>query len=147
MELLIPAISVDASVYSRSVGTNGQMGNPVGAWDAIWYDFSGDWPSLGGYPGEPGANAVFAGHVDYIGVGPAVFWGIRDLAPGDRVTVTTSNGPVTYVIQWSQWAEPDIDFAQFVAKTGQDVITLVTCIGDFSEGHYSNRLIVRGVRV
>ena len=146
MELSIPSISVDASVYSRSVGTNGQMGNPIGAWDAIWYDFSG-WPGMGGYPGEPGANAVFAGHVDYIHVGPAVFWSIRDLSPGDRVTVTTSNGPVTYAIQWTQWAEPAVDFTQFVTKTGQDVITLVTCIGDFSAGHYSNRLIVRGVRV
>src|SRR5438067_1012343 len=126
MELSIPAIGVDASVYSRSVGTNGQMGNPIGAWDAIWYDFSA-WPGMGGYPGEPGANAVFAGHVDYIHIGPAVFWSIRDLSPGDRVTVTTSNGPVTYAIQWSQWAEPDVDFTQFVAKTGQDAITLVTC--------------------
>src|SRR5437867_11319845 len=35
MELSIPSISVDASVYSRSVGTNGQMGNPIGAWDAL----------------------------------------------------------------------------------------------------------------
>ena len=61
--------------------------------------------------------------------------------------MTTSNGPVTYAIQWSQWADPDVDFTQFVTKTGQDVITLVTCIGDFSAGHYSNRLIVRGVRV
>ena len=141
-----PSIGVDASVYSRSVGTNGQMGNPIGAWDAIWYDFSA-WPGMGGYPGEPGANAVFAGHVDYIHVGPAVFWSIRDLSPGDRVTVSTSNGPVTYAIQWSQWAEPDVDFTQFVTRTGQDVITLVTCIGDFAAGHYSNRLIVRGVRV
>ena len=76
MELSIPSIGVDASVYSRSVGTNGQMGNPIGAWDAIWYDFSA-WPGMGGYPGEPGANAVFAGHVDYIHIGPAVFWSIR----------------------------------------------------------------------
>jgi hypothetical protein len=26
------------------------------------------------------------------------------------------------------------------------VITLVTCIGGFSGGHYSNRLIVRGIK-
>jgi LPXTG-site transpeptidase (sortase) family protein len=146
MSLNIPSIGVSASVYSRSVGTNGVMGNPLGAWDVIWYDFS-NFSGLGGYPGDPGANAVFAGHVDYIHVGPAVFWSLRDLSPGDRVTVSTSNGPITYAVQWTQWAAPDVDFSQFVAKTGHDSITLVTCIGDFAAGHYSNRFIVRGVRV
>jgi LPXTG-site transpeptidase (sortase) family protein len=147
MSLSIPSIGVNATVYSRTVGSNGQMGNPAGAWDVIWYDFSHEWVGLGGYPGQPGANAVFAGHVDYIRVGPAVFWAVRNLVPGDLVTVNTGNGPVTYSIQWSQWADPSADFSQFVASTGQDSITLVTCIGGFSGGHYSNRLIVRGVRV
>jgi LPXTG-site transpeptidase (sortase) family protein len=146
MSLSIPSIGVSASVYSRTIGENGQMGNPSGAWDVIWYDFSA-WGGMGGYPGEPGANAVFAGHVDYIHIGPAVFWSIKDLSPGDQITVNTANGPVRYAVQWSQWTDPDIDFTQFVTKTGQDSITLVTCIGGFSAGHYSNRLIVRGVRI
>jgi len=146
MSMVIPAIGVNASVYSRTIGENGQMGNPSGAYDVIWYDFSG-WDGLGGAPGEPGANAVFAGHVDYIHIGAAVFWSIRDLAPGDQVTINTPGGPITYAIQWSQWAEPDTDFTSFVARTGQDSITLVTCIGGFSGGHYSNRLIVRGTRI
>ena len=63
------------------------------------------------------------------------------------MTVNTDTGPINYAVQWSQWAEPDQDFTGFVAQTGQDSITLVTCIGSFSAGHYSNRLIVRGVRV
>ncbi len=147
MSMQIPSIGVNAGVYGRTVGENGQMGNPSGAWDVIWYDFSQNWAGLGGFPGEPGANAVFAGHVDYIRVGPAVFWSIRDLAPGDQVTVNTEGGPITYVIDWSQWADPGQDFTSFVERTGQDVITLVTCIGGFSGGHYSNRLIVRGHRI
>jgi LPXTG-site transpeptidase (sortase) family protein len=76
-----------------------------------------------------------------------VFWSIRDLQPGDQVTVNTPNGPITYAIQWSQWTDPDADFSQFVQQTGQESITLVTCIGSFSAGHYSNRIIVRGVRI
>jgi len=146
MTMSIPAISVNAPINSRTVGTNGRMGNPVGPWDVIWYDFSG-WDGLGGYPGEPGANATFAGHVDYIRVGPAVFWNLRDLKAGDRVTVNTANGPITYAIEWSQWTGPDIDFGQFVSKTGYDAITLITCIGTFSGGQYSNRLVVRGRRI
>src|SRR5207248_7710797 len=65
MELSIPSIGVDASVYSRSVGTNGQMGNPIGAWDATWPDFS-ECPAWGGYPAQPGAMAWSAGPGSYI---------------------------------------------------------------------------------
>jgi LPXTG-site transpeptidase (sortase) family protein len=146
--LSIPAIGVDASVYSRTIGGDGQMGNPSGPSDVVWYDFAADgWTGLGGAPGQPGSNTVIAGHVDYIHVGPAVFWSIRDLQPGDIVTVNTESGPVNYSVQWSQWAEPDQDFTSFVAQTGQESITLVTCIGSFSAGHYSNRFVVRAVRV
>ena len=147
MSLVIPSIGVNAPVYGRTVGQNGQMGNPSGAWDVVWYDFSQDWPSLGGYPGQAGANAVFAGHVDYIHVGPAVFWSLRDLGAGAQITVNTNNGPVNYVVDWSQWADPASDFTQYVGKTGGDSITLVTCIGTFSGHEYSNRFIVRGHRV
>jgi LPXTG-site transpeptidase (sortase) family protein len=146
--LSIPAIGVNASVYSRTIGEDGQMGDPSGPFQVIWYDFAANgWTGLGGAPGQPGANAVMAGHVDYIHVGPAVFWSIRDLQPGDIVTVNTDTGPINYSVQWSQWAEPDQDFTGFVTQTGQESITLVTCIGSFSAGHYSNRFIVRAVRV
>lgn len=146
MRLSVPKIGVNASVYSRYVGSNGQMGNPAGAWDVIWYDFSG-FGGMGGRPEEAGANVVMAGHVDYIRVGPAVFYSIRNLAAGDVVTVTTSQGTYNYQVQWSAWAGPTEDFGQYVSKTGEDSITLVTCVGEFSAGHYSNRLIVRGVRI
>lgn len=149
MSLVIPSIGVNAPVYGRTVGTNGQMGNPSGPWDVVWYDFSQNFPGLGGYPGQGGANAVFAGHVDYCCPSPttAVFWSLRNLGPGDRITVNTNNGPVNYAVDWGQWADPNADFTQYVGKTGGDSITLVTCIGTFSGHEYSNRYIVRGHRV
>ena len=54
--LSIPSISVNATVNSETVGQNGQMGNPVGAYDVILYDFSG-WPGLGGMPGAAGRES------------------------------------------------------------------------------------------
>ncbi len=146
--LSIPSIGVGASIFSRTIGEDGQMGNPSGPTDVVWYDFAANnWTGLGGAPGQPGANVVLAGHVDYIRYGPAVFWSIKDLQPGDIVTVTTENGPINYAVQWGQWAQPDQDFTSFVSQTGQESVTLVTCIGSFSGGHYSNRYVVRAVRV
>lgn len=150
--LSIPSISVSATVNSETVGQNGQMGNPTGAYDVILYDFSA-WPGLGGMPGQPGANLVFAGHVDYYRIGacqcpgPAVFWNLRNLQAGAQVTVNTPSGPINYSIQWVQWADPSADFTQFVRQTGQDSITLITCVGTFGGGEYSNRLVARGVRI
>ena len=146
--LSIPSIGVGASIFSRTIGEDGQMGNPAGPTDVVWYDFAANgWTGLGGAPGQSGGNVVLAGHVDYIRYGPAVFWSIRDLQPGDIVTVNTGNGVINYAVQWGQWAAPDQDFTAFVAQTGQESVTLVTCIGSFSGGHYSNRYIVRAVRV
>ncbi|MBF6601094.1 MAG: class F sortase [Dehalococcoidia bacterium] len=147
MSMRIPSIGVNAQITSRTVGTNGVMGNPRGPWDVLWYDFSTFGKGAGGYPGEPGANAVFAGHVDYIRVGPAVFWRLREMKAGDIVTVNTPNGLITYKIVWTKWTGPDEDFGPYVSQNGQEMITLITCIGVFSRGEYSNRFIVRGVRV
>lgn len=147
MSLSISRIGVNATIYGRTVGTNGQMGNPGGAYDVIWYDFSPSFVGLGGRPGEAGSNVVLAGHVDYIGIGPAVFWSIRDLAPGDIITIRSSAGTFNYAVQWNQWADPHSDFTQFVRSGGPDSVTLVTCIGGFSGGHYSNRIVVRATRV
>ncbi len=146
--LSIPVIGVNASIFSRTIGGDGQMGNPSGPTDVVWYDFAADgWTGLGGMPGQPGSNVVLAGHVDYIRYGAAVFYNIRDLQPGDIITVNADRGPINYAVQYGQWAEPDQDFTSFVAQTGQESVTLVTCIGSFSAGHYSNRYIVRAVRV
>lgn len=147
MTLAIPKIGVNATISGRTVGTNGQMGNPSGPWMVVWYDFAAWGGSLGGRPGEPGANAVFAGHVDYINVGPAVFYSVKNLAPGDLMTVYTSNGSMTYSVQWSRETSATEDFTQYVSKDGTESVTLVTCIGQFFAGQYTRRLVVRGVRV
>jgi LPXTG-site transpeptidase (sortase) family protein len=146
MTLSIPKIGVNAAVSGRTVGTSGQMGDPSGAYMVVWYDFNSH-IGLGGRPGDPGANIVMAGHVDYIGVGPAVFWGIRDLVPGDVVTIYSATGTYNYAVQWAHWVEPYEDFTSYVAQQGVESVTLVTCIGGFSGGHYSNRIAVRATRI
>jgi sortase (surface protein transpeptidase) len=115
---------------------------PRGPWNVAWYPYSA-------VPGQAG-NAVFSGHVDYIRIGPAVFWGLRGLSAGDTIAIEMSDGRVlTYRVDFSRaygrnsgpWAE------LFSPAAGRDVITLYTCDGSFSGHDYDKRRVVRASRV
>ena len=100
----IPSISVNAPISYRAV-TGAVMPDPDGPTDVAYYDLS-KFPGLGGVPGA-GGNAVFGGHVDlrrqiaYAGnveyQGPAVFWPLDKLRPGDVVEVDYRGGTYKYV--------------------------------------------------
>ncbi|MEQ1824258.1 MAG: class F sortase, partial [Fimbriimonadaceae bacterium] len=64
ISMRIPAIQVDAEIERRPV-VDGVMADPTGPYVIAWY---GATSKLG-----IGGNVVLAGHVDYAGVGPAVF--------------------------------------------------------------------------
>jgi LPXTG-site transpeptidase (sortase) family protein len=145
--LIIPKIGVDAPFTYKRVPGSGQMPNPNGPSDVAYYDFV-DWPGLGGLPGK-GGNIVLAAHVDYINVGPAVFWSVGDLAPGDRIQIRMKDGSIVeYAVEFNKWVpESANNWEQILGATGDESITLITCTGEFSAGHYNNRQIVWGRRV
>ncbi len=146
--LVIPAIGVDAPFSVKAVGTDGQMPNPDGPEDVAYYDFS-QWPLKGGLPGR-GGNVVLAGHVDYIRYGPAVFWRLRELAPGDLVTIRTKDGSeISYKIEFNKTIDTgDVtDWSGIVSSTADESLTLITCTGQFEAGHYNSREIVWGRKV
>jgi LPXTG-site transpeptidase (sortase) family protein len=146
--LVIPSIDVDAEFTVKAVGTDGQMPNPNGPEDVAWYDFS-QWPGLGGLP-DKGGNIVMAGHVDYINYGPAVFWRLDELKPGDQVQIHLADGTVaTYEVEFNKVVDPSsaTDWSGLVSATADESVTLITCSGEFEAGHYSNRQIIWGRRV
>lgn len=145
--LMIPKIGVDAPFSVKQVGTDGQMPNPNGPEDVAWYDFS-QWPGLGGLPGK-GGNVVLAGHVDYINYGPAVFWRLHELEPGDTIEIRLGDGTTaTYKIEFNKTIEAAAaDWTPIVEATADESVTLITCGGEFSAGHYTNRQIIWGRRV
>lgn len=145
--LVIPKIGVDAPLTYRVVGSDGQMPNPDGPEDVAYYDFS-QWPDLGGLPGK-GGNVVVAGHVDYIRYGPAVFWRLHELEPGDMITVRMKDGTTfDYKIEFNKQVDPGgADWSKLVEATADESITLITCGGQFEAGHYNLRRIVWGRRV
>jgi LPXTG-site transpeptidase (sortase) family protein len=119
------------------------MDSPRGPTEVAWYTFSSK-------PGQVG-NVVLAGHLDYVDYGAAVFYRLRDLRPGDEVTMVLSDGTeVKYAVQSvAEYDEETAPIADIVGRTPNEAITLITCAGSFDRSslHYNKRLVVRGARV
>lgn len=142
MRIEIPTIGVKAPIEVKSIDANGVMENP-GSPDAVaWYDFTAR-------PEDQG-NAVFAGHLDYEGVGPAVFWELGSVSHGDEVNVTQVDGrTIRYRITEVRSVPADADASNIVASGDVAKITIITCAGSFdpSSQEYNQRIIVTGERV
>ena len=139
VRLRIPAIKVDANVVVRGIGPDGVMQVPDNAVDVAWYDFAA-------HPGS-GGNVVFSGHVDFHGVGPAVFWNLGKLKKGDPIEVALADGR-TYTYHVTGEATFDANGApvdQIVGPTPVESVTLITCTGVFNPKtrQYNKRLVVR----
>lgn len=139
LRLKIPRIGVDATVQPVGQDADGSMGSPSGPWSVGWWD-------QGYRPGEDG-SAVIDGHVDYHNVGPAVFWRLRDLQPGDHIQVTMP-GPrvLTFVIERTEVYAADDNSVLGTIFAPSDVprLNLITCTGIFDPTHrnYDRRLVV-----
>jgi len=140
--LVIPSIGVDAAVEVKGIEADGAMQAPGAPDIASWYDFSS-------HPVDVG-NAVFAGHLDYAGYGPAVFWRLDELQPGDVIQVHLQDGKVlTYRVSGVRPFAATDNASSVVASTGKPTITLITCEGTFdsNERAYDERLVVTGDRI
>lgn len=141
--IVIPGAKVDAPIVTKGIDANNVMESPDNADDVAWYDFTAR-------PGA-GSNAVFSGHLDYVDVGPAVFWDLNDLVSGDDITIRYADGTlVTYAVTAVNTFDADTaPIDQIVGPTLIDSITLITCAGTFDRetGQYDQRLIVRAERV
>lgn len=141
--LVIAKIQVEAPVVTLGLDADGVMESPAGPFEVGWYGFTA-------VPGSDG-NAVFSGHVDYIDVGPAVFWDLHKLGTGDLVQVRLADGTAySYVVASSvSYPADDAPIEEIVGPTGRDTITLITCSGTFNRDvrQYSERLVVRAVRL
>jgi sortase (surface protein transpeptidase) len=135
--IAIPRIGVSAPVIPLGLQLDGSMEVPVNFADTGWY-------RPGPEPGEPGP-AIVAGHVDSR-TGPAVFFRLRELQPGDEIAVGTTDGHtvrflVTAVEQAPKHAFP---WDRVYAPTGEAALRLITCGGAFDQGvrSYTDNVIV-----
>jgi len=141
--LRVPSVSIDAQVVTGYLDsrTDGMLATR-GAWTVGWYDYSA-------IPGH--GNAIFSGHVDYIYVGPAVFYNLRYLQAGASLQVDLTDGTVVYYQVESNTLYPasNESWGNLFDPANGDAVTIYTCDGVFNpaNGDYSQRRIVRAVRV
>jgi LPXTG-site transpeptidase (sortase) family protein len=141
--VVIPAIGVNAPVVTKSLDPDRVMQSPDTPSEVAWYDFT----SL---PGG-GGNVVLAGHADFAGVGPAVFWDLWRLQSGDLIQLHLIDGSVTFYRVVSSETVPEATAAidEIIGPTSVEVVTLITCAGNYSAvtGRYDQRLVVRAERI
>jgi LPXTG-site transpeptidase (sortase) family protein len=136
----LPTLDVRSELVDLDVAADGVLQPPVEPDVAGWY--------VGGaVPGEPGP-AVIAGHVDSR-AGPAVFFRLDELRPGDAVEVTRSDGQViTYrVVTVERHPKNAFPTARVYGPTPGAELRLITCGGDFDRNsrHYLDNVVVTAV--
>jgi sortase (surface protein transpeptidase) len=128
VHLDIPRIGVHTDVTPVGLNPDGTVGVPpldTGA-PAAWYQYLAS-------PGDPGP-AVLLGHVDTYR-GPAVFYRIHELRPGDAIQVRLADGRSVDFAVDSVRTYPKTEFpteAVYGLST-EPVLRLVTCGGPFDE--------------
>jgi hypothetical protein len=140
LSLDIPGIGVHTSLMKLGLKPDGTIAvPPLGRHaPAGWYRYLSA-------PGEPGP-AVILGHVDSAREGPAVFYRLGDLKPGDRFTVRRSDGWITTFTVRKIGVYEKTEFpsdAVYGSVPGSEV-RLVTCGGPFDRSvhHYRDNIVV-----
>src|SRR5215217_3863379 len=139
--LAVEAAGIDAGIEALRV-VDGAMQDPSGPWVVAWYENLGALGKIG--------NVVMAGHIDYWNVGPAVFYNLSTLEPGQEIVVTGDDGRTyPFTVEWvRQYDSESIPLDEVTGPTADQSLTLITCGGafDYTNGHYVQRTVVRANR-
>ena len=135
--LRISSIGVDSPVIDLGLNPDRTLEVPEEYSETGWW-------SEGAAPGERGP-AVIVGHVDSQD-GPAVFYELGELEPGDEIEVADEHGDsVRFAVdRLEQHPKDDFPTDAVYGHTREPELRLITCSGDFDEssGHYVDNTIV-----
>jgi hypothetical protein len=136
----IPAIGVHSKLLHLGLTANGAIAVPplhTRAGEAAWYKYSAT-------PGQIGA-AIIEGHVDS-DRGPAVFFRLGALRPGNRINVRLADG-ITAVFRVTgvrQYAKARFPAKKIYGPVRFAALHLITCGGtfDYATGNYLDSTVV-----
>jgi sortase (surface protein transpeptidase) len=132
VRIRIPAIGVSAAVVRLGLNRDGTLQVPADFGVTGW--FTG-----GPAPGETGP-AVIAGHIDSRR-GPAVFYRLHALRPGDLVAVERTDGTtVQFAVQdTAQYPKRAFPTEAVFGPSPDPLLRLITCGGTFDRSRRSYR--------
>ena len=137
VRLVIPEIGVATRLVRLELEPDGGMQVPEDFGDAGWF-------ASGPVPGQVGP-AVIAGHVDSK-TGPAVFYRLRELRPGQAILVERADGARLRFLVEQARSYPKAGFptAAVFGPVPSAALRLITCTGDFdrARGSYRDNLVV-----
>jgi hypothetical protein len=140
VSVAIPAIGVRSDLLHLGLNRDGTIQVPslsTAADEAAWYKYSAT-------PGQRGAS-VIEGHVDTTR-GPAVFFRLGALRPGEHIEVRLANG-ITAVFRVTgirQYSKANFPAKIIYGSSGYAALHLITCGGpfDYASGHYLSTTVV-----
>jgi hypothetical protein len=139
---LIPRIGVDALIETVGLDVHANVAAPARPQDVGWYRF-------GPPPGAPG-SALLDGHLDWSD-GPAVFWKLHLLRPGDELEVAPAGAPRLRfrVVSSATYSAGSAPPARIFATSGPSRLALITCAGEWDEAReiYLDRLVVEATLI
>ncbi len=136
----IPAIGVNSKLLHLGLNPDGTIQVPsleTSSGVAAWYKYSAT-------PGQIGSS-VIEGHVDSR-QGPAVFFRLGTLRPGDTVDITLADG-ITAIFRITgvrEYAKSKFPAKAIYGVTDYAALRLITCGGafDYATGHYLSSTVV-----
>jgi hypothetical protein len=140
VSVTIPAIGVKSKLLHLGLNSDGTIQVPpltTSADEAAWYKNSVT-------PGQAG-TAVIEGHVDSYH-GPAVFFRLGALHPGNQIDVTLADG-ITAVFRVTgvrEYAKDKFPAKAIYGPADYAALRVITCGGDFdtATGHYLSSVVV-----
>lgn len=140
VRLIIPAIGVHTALIRLGLTPAGTLQVPTSTTVAGWYDRS---PR----PGATGA-AIIAGHIDSL-AGPAVFFHLASLRPGDRAYVRRADGTLAVfrVTAVRTYLKSRFPTSTVYGPAAGPQLRLITCGGTFDPaiGSYLSNVVVYAV--
>ena len=136
--LRIPKIDIDTTfVVPLGLAPSGEVAVPDSDTEVGWYQYS---PT----PGELGPSVVL-GHVDSY-TGPAIFFYLGQLEPGDDVYIDRADGSTAHFIveELERPKQSEFPTAKVYGNLNYAGLRLITCSGLYERGkqRYTHNLVV-----
>lgn len=134
----IPTVGIESGIKPVGKNADGSMEVPP-----LFEHITG-WYTPGPTPGEIGP-AIIVGHVDTL-KGPAVFYKLREMKPGDIVEINRKDGTLVKfkVVSLQQYSQSNFPTEAVYGNTTNASLRLITCGGVFnkSTGQYTENTVV-----